>query len=116
MRTRLVQYGPFHRLEYPGGQTWETACKQVVSGEIWGTTPRNGGMEPTVQAYPNRLPAGERGIQFTTGIKPHPNGSPFELRWYLSHTPGVQSRYLNGDEVACITADVINLQPRLKVS
>jgi hypothetical protein len=112
----VTVYGPYNRVEYPFGQTWETALKQVASGEIWGNTPKNGGMEPTVQAFPNRLAPGVRGIEFTTEIKPHPNGSPFELRWYLTQTPGVLSRRLNGVEVAAITVDnIVNLQPRQEI-
>jgi len=70
-----------------------------------------GGMEPTVQAYAGALPLGVRGINFTTDINPYPNGSPFEVRWYLTRTPGVQTRQKNGQECACIIADIDNEQP-----
>ena len=102
-------HGPFHRPETPT-QTPAVALKQVASGEIWGRTPKNGGLGPTVQAYPGML-AKERGIEFTTEIVPHPNSSPLEARWYLRLTAGVQRRCEGGEEFACITAVVKNLQP-----
>ncbi len=105
----MASIGPFNRVE-SDTQTKEDAVHQVASGEIWGRTPR-GGMEPTVQAYAGALKTGLRGIEFTTDIAPHPFSSPFEARWYLTKTPGVQHRYRNGEDFACITADVINLQP-----
>ena len=102
--------GPFNRRETPDTQTKETARKQEQSGEIWGRTPR-GGLEPTVQAYAGSLGRNQRGIEFTTGTMPHPNGSPFEARWYLTLTPGVQLRRQNGEDFACILANVNNMQP-----
>jgi hypothetical protein len=101
--------GPFHRLESPS-QTPAVALIQMASGEIWGKTPR-GGFVPTVQAYAGALPSAERGIEFTTAILPHPMGSPFEARWYLGHTPGVQLRQNGGEDFASITATVDNRQP-----
>jgi hypothetical protein len=100
----------FNRRETPDTQTPEIAKQQVASGEIWGRTPKNGGFEPTVQAYAGPLKNG-RGIEFTTDIAPHPNGSPFEVRWYMTRTPGVQRRYRDGEEFACILVIVTNLQP-----
>ena len=102
--------GPFNRRETPNTQTPALALKQVASREIWGRTPKNGGLGPTVQAYAGLL-GNQRGIEFSTEIAPHPNGSPFEVRWYLHHTVGVQRRCKSGEEFACITAVVKNLQP-----
>lgn len=102
--------GPFNRRETPTGQTAAVAIEQVASGEIWGRTPKNGGLGPTVQAYPGIL-VHHRGIEFTTDIAPHPNSSPFEVRWYLRLTAGVQRRCKGGEEFACIIAVVKNLQP-----
>jgi hypothetical protein len=102
-------HGPFSRWESPT-QTSALAIKQVASGEIWGRTPKNGGLGPTVQAYPWRL-TNRRGIEFTTDITPHPNSSPLEVRWYLYHTPGVLCRQHGGEIFACIVAVVNNLQP-----
>ena len=74
-------------------------------------------MEPTVKAYAGTLKIDpmtlqkERGIEFTTETAPHPDGSPFEARWYLNHTPGVLRRYQDGEEFACIVATVKNFQP-----
>jgi hypothetical protein len=100
--------GPFYRLE-SGTQTREDARLQEKSGEIWGRTPRNG-LEPTVQAYVGHL-ISRRGIEFTTATAPHPNASPFEARWYLTQTPGVLLRQKDGEDFACILANVKNKQP-----
>ena len=100
--------GPFCRGESPT-QTKADAQLQQTSGEIWGRTPR-GGMDPTVQAYPWPLAAGTRGIEFTTDTTPHPNGSPYQIRWYLTRTPGVLLRQKGGEDFACILADVENRQ------
>ena len=67
-------------------------------------------MEPTVQAYAGPL-VNLRGIEFTTDTELHPNGSPFEARWYLHRTPGVQLRCHEGEDFACILAVVKNCQP-----
>lgn len=104
----MPSVGPFNRRE-TRWQTPAVAVKQVKSGEVWGRTPKFG-LEPAVQAYTGKLP-GSRGIEFTTEIEPHPNGSPFEVRWYLTMTPGVLERCEGGETFACITADVTNLQP-----
>jgi hypothetical protein len=103
----------FNRRETPTGQTREIALEQVRSREIWGRVPRNNGMEPTVQAYTGLLDKNMRGIEFTTDIPPHNNGSPIEERLYLYRTPGVESRRMQtGEEVACILAtSVKNCQP-----
>lgn len=105
----MRKYGAFHRKEATF-QTKADAIEQVNSGEIWGRTPRYGKC-PTVQAYPGNI--GERrGIEFTTDINPEPGGSPLEARWYLDDTPGVLERYnADGEQCACITADVVNYQP-----
>lgn len=105
----LPPLGPFNRRESET-QTKETALKQVRSGEIWGRTPQYG-IEPTVQAYAGLLRGNDRGIEFTTEIAPHPNGSPFEARWYLTRTPGVLRREKAGEEFACILAAITNKQP-----
>lgn len=107
----MAKYGNFYRLNNGGGQTPAVAKLQIASGEIWGKTPKNGGMEPTVQAYAGQLPRPD-GIEFTTDIEPHPNGTPIEVRWYLTKTPGVQLRYdALGEEHACITADIHGCLP-----
>lgn len=86
------------------------AIKQVASGEIWGSTPMNGGMCPTVQAYPGTLP-GCRGIEFSTDVENHKGSSPIEARWYLELTLGVEERFdVHGKQYACIFADVVNYQ------
>ena len=100
--------GPFCRWESTT-QTKDDARLQEQSGEVWGRTPR-GGIYPTVQAYIGPL-KNRRGIEFTTDTKPHPNYSPFEARWYLKLTEGVQLRRKGDEDFACILADVKNMQP-----
>jgi hypothetical protein len=84
-----------------------------ASSRFWGDLGRHSarGLEPTVQAYPWALAKEQRGIEFTTSIKPYPMSSPFEARWYLTLTPGVMLRQKNGKDYACITATVDNRQP-----
>lgn len=102
--------GPFHRKESPT-QTRQIAVEQESSSEIWGATPKNGGMVPTVQAYPGNLPSC-RGVEFSTDVSIHPGSCPIEARWYLGFTPGVEERKnAAGDIFACIPADVVNFQP-----
>lgn len=106
----MRKFGPFHRKESPT-QTSQVALAQVKSSEIWGSTPKNGGMVPTVQAYPGSLPTG-RGIEFSTDTSIHPGSCPIEARWYLGITPGVLKRTDGAGEIyACIVAEVANLQP-----
>lgn len=106
----MPNYGPFHRKE-TRTQTPAVALLQAASCEIWGGTPKNGGMVPTVQAYPGTLPAC-RGIEFITNISIHPGSCPIEARWYLGFTPGVEERRDSGGNIfACITASVTNNQP-----
>jgi hypothetical protein len=104
----MAIFGIFFRLE-SSTQTSAIAVLQALSGEIWGRTPRYS-FEPAVKAYAGRLME-RRGIEFTTKIAPHPTGSPFEARWYLTRTPGVELRRKHGEDYACIKAVVDNLQP-----
>lgn len=83
----------------------------MASGEIWGKAARLGGLYPTVKAYPGNLPAGGRGINFTTNIDPYPNGTPFEIHWVHPLTLGVALNTVGGVDYAVITATVTNLQP-----
>ncbi len=102
--------GPFHRLE-TSTQTTAHAVLQVSSGEIWGL-PARGSNIPSVKAYRNALPTGQRGIEFTTPVVPHiGSGTPYEARWYYPHTPGVQQKTKNLQDYAVITAAVLNYQP-----
>ena len=101
-------FGTFFRLE-SSTQTVSVAAKQVASGEIWGKTPR-GGLEPTVQAYAGSR-GGCRGVEFSTDIEPHNNGTPLDARWYLTLTAGVVARYCQaGEEHASIEAEIDNFQ------
>ena len=74
-----------------------------------------GGNWPSVKAYAGLLVNNDRGINFTTDTDPAHNGvldrnSPYDLRWYLGVTPGVEKREKDGDEFACILADIRNCQ------
>lgn len=100
--------GQFNRRENDKTQPKSLALIQVASGEVWGRTPRNG-FEPAVQAYTGKL-KNCRGIDFTTLIDPHPDGSPFEVRWYVTATPGVEYRCKDDEDFACIKAVVTNMQ------
>jgi hypothetical protein len=100
----------FHRLESPT-QTSEDALRQVKSKEIWGRAAWGSDIL-SVRAYRKSIPAGRRGVQFTTPLEPHPgSGSPYEARWYYPHTPGVLLRTRNNENFVAIPADVTNLQP-----
>lgn len=80
----------YHKVETTT-QTPETAAMQQRSGEIWGKEPRLGGLGPSVNAYVGPLPAGARGIEFTTSIPPG-SALPFPgglARWYGDRQPGV---------------------------
>jgi hypothetical protein len=66
-------YGPFHRIEAPGGQTTTSLVKQALSGELWGRPINNGGVTPAVKAYNGHLPEGVSGIEFWAFQRPsHP--------------------------------------------
>ncbi len=104
-----VALGQFNRRENDKTQPKSLALIQVASGEVWGKT-RKDGFEPSVQAYAGKL-KNRRGIDFTTLIDPHPDGSPFEVSWYLTATPGVEYRCKDGEDFACIKAAVTNMQP-----
>ena len=59
---RLV-HGPYKRLWAEEVQDRATAAKQVLSGEIWGKTNRDG-LEPTVTAHRGRLREDQEGVEF----------------------------------------------------
>jgi hypothetical protein len=84
-----LQYGPFHRLESPT-QSKDVADLQVRSGEIWGQAARWSSI-PAVKAYHGPLPAGHRGIEFVTSVRPHLDSHRTLARW-LDITPGVLPR------------------------
>jgi hypothetical protein len=102
--------GPFHRLE-TSTQTKQDAVLQVNSGEIWGKPARWSNI-PSVKAYRNSIPAGQRGIEFDTPIAPQKgSGSPYEAKWYYPHTQGVIQKTQNSVDYAVISATVRNYQP-----
>ena len=102
--------GPFHRLESPT-QTIHDAILQVNSSEIWGKAARGSNI-PSVKAYRNAIPTGQRGVEFTTPIAPQKgSGSPHEAKWYYPNTPGVTQKTQNSIDYAVISATVRNLQP-----
>src|SRR3954447_18375112 len=65
----------YYRMESPS-QRPSIAAVQEATGEIWGSYNRDmmGGRAPfpLVDAYVGRLPAGARGIEFTTDVPPNP--------------------------------------------
>ena len=74
--------------------------------------PARGGLFPCVKAYVGPLPAGVRGIEFTTPVAPDARSSmPTQVRWYHPHTAGVQLRKGNPADFAVISANVTNRQP-----
>src|SRR5437016_6261746 len=100
----------FHRLESPT-QSSSVAKLQESSGEIWGREPYGSGFL-VVQAYRRSLPAGERGIEFLTEIRPERgSGTPYEARWYYPQTQGTVLRQNGGRDFAAIPAKVKNFQP-----
>jgi hypothetical protein len=85
----LLGWGPhaepvYHRFSGP-----EEADEVERSGELWGAPPRNifASSIPCVKAYAGRLPAGGKGYEFTTPVRPT-HSSPFERRW-VAGAPGV---------------------------
>jgi hypothetical protein len=59
---RRYLYGPFFR-RFSETQSPATTVKQLLTGEIWGKTPR-WGRSPAVQAFAGPLPSGTTGIEF----------------------------------------------------
>ena len=95
--------GQFNRRENDKTQPKSLAPIQVASGEVWGRTRKNG-FEPAVQAYTGKL-KNSRGIDFVTLIDPHPDGSPFEVSWYLTKAQGVEFRCKDGANRLSETGD-----------
>ncbi len=106
--------GPFHRLESPT-QTVNDALLQQASNEVWGRPARNVAQSnlPSVKAYRNSLPNGQRGIEFDTPVNPTPNsGSPFEARWYDGTNGVLQRTDASGTDHAAIPLSrFVNGQP-----
>lgn len=100
----------YYRVESPT-QTAETAVKQAKTKQIWGKAARGSNIL-AVKAYRGNLTEGERGVDFTTAIQPHPgSGSPFEAKWYYPHTVGTFSIDRDDVEYAAIEAEsVVNRQ------
>src|SRR5947209_8881259 len=91
-------------------QTASLALEQVKSCEIWGRVSRFGS-NPCVKAYAGALATGRRGIEFTTSVRPEPDQGPLHVNWYHPNTPGVVLKHKDGEEFACIDANVTNKQP-----
>jgi hypothetical protein len=81
--TGPTEYGPYYRVESDPGQTAEVAEQQERSGEIWGGVKRGifHTPFPSVKAYAGPLPAGVRGVEFYTAVKPT-DESPVMVQWY----------------------------------
>jgi hypothetical protein len=76
----------YHRLESPT-QTPEDAAKQEATGEIWGRAARGSDLAK-VKAYAGPLPAGRKGIEFTTDMPPD-EGCPPDLPTWRAGREGV---------------------------
>jgi hypothetical protein len=73
----------YHRLE-TSTQTRHTAALQQASGEIWGTYDRTAGGRspfPSVDAFVGALPAGAKGVEFSSDVPPDRNSPPRLARW-----------------------------------
>ena len=93
----------YHRVESPT-QTSADAQLQKASGEIWGKAPRFS-LIPKVKAYIGPLPAGQRGIEFSTDVPPDIGCPPGQAFWSAGN-PGVQVR---GDVVRlAVTVTKVN--------
>jgi len=103
-------FGIFRRVETPDLQTPAVAIMQVNTGEIWGRISRHG-KSPCVKAYAGPLESNVRGIEFTTSTCPHPDQGPLHVNWYHPDTPKVALRQKDGEDFACIDANVTNKQP-----
>jgi hypothetical protein len=99
----------YHRGETPTGQTPAVARQQEQTREIWGQ-PAYGSNIPSVKAYIGPLPAGWRGVEFSTPVRPNPRHcTPWEARWYHGFTSGVT---LNSNGFAVIPVSWFrNMQP-----
>lgn len=107
--------GPFHRLENQTTQTPAIARLQGSSNEIWGKAASNTAQSnlPSVKAYRNSLPTGQRGVEFETPVQPTSGrGSLYEIRWY-DGTSGVLQRVdaAGTDHAAIPLSSFINGQP-----
>ena len=69
----------YHRVESPT-QTPQDASNQTSGGELWGF-PARGSDISKVKAYKGSLPAGTRGIEFTTDVVPDQNCPPGMAYW-----------------------------------
>lgn len=103
-----MSHGPYHRLANPRTQSRETSEKQVLTGQIWGRTPR-GGREPQVQAYSGPLPEGRSGVEFAAPIPPHYEKMSGEVRW--SAVPGSPHVWLDpSGEFAILEVTIIRVR------
>ena len=76
----------YHRLESPT-QTVQDAAMQEASQMMAGKEAQ-GSSTPSVKAYPGALPAGKRGIEFTTSLPPMQGQRAQIVQWYEGQ-PGV---------------------------
>jgi hypothetical protein len=104
---RRYLYGPFFR-RFSETQTSATTVKQLLSGEIWGKTPRQG-LSPTVQAFAGPLPAGETGIEFWAFQKPDNVFGPIS-HW---NSEGPYVTIDKAAEVAKLSAAFVRVSPSL---
>ncbi len=77
----------YHKLESPT-QTAKDARLQETNEQLWGRAPQ-GSEIPAAQAYTGPLPAGRRGIEFSTEVKPDSGTVPGQANWSRAR-PGVE--------------------------
>jgi hypothetical protein len=77
----------------PRDQTETQKVEQ--SGEVWGQKTKNymSGLDPKVKAYEGPLPAGAKGYEFYTDVKPDVGHVPGQPTW-SGGSPGVR---MDGD-------------------
>ncbi|MFJ8744141.1 RHS repeat-associated core domain-containing protein [Embleya sp. NPDC127516] len=79
-------YGPYHRSS-SRTQTDELALTQQGNRQLWGREPQHG-MWPAAEAHGGPLPAGARGVEFTTPIRPTGPGR-YGAEWEVEKSAGV---------------------------
>jgi len=103
--TYFIEISTYHRVVSPT-QTLSDIQQQILSLEIWGRPPRNIYQSdiPKVKAFVGRLPAGKKGIQFTTDVPPDTGTRPGRASW-SGNRPGVTTE---GDyaKLKVLTIDV----------
>ena len=100
----------YHRVETPTFQTPAHALQQVTSQEVWGRARGNGGAFLCVKAYWGPLPAGRRGVEFTTPVPPT-HANPNTALWVHGYHPDILLRRKGTEDFAAIRVTTIRKVP-----